>query len=53
MAQGFLASAVRLIGVELPVPDCPTVSQRQAGLDVKLALAVNPTSRHVAIDTAG
>ncbi len=52
-AQGFLASVVRLMGVELPVPDYTTVSRRQAGLDVELALAASHTPRHVVIDTTG
>ncbi len=39
------------MGVGLPVPDYTTVSRRQAGLDVELALAAGPTARHVVIDT--
>ncbi len=52
-AQGFLESVVRLMGVELPVPDYTTVSRRQAGLDVGLSLAASPTPRHIVIDTTG
>jgi hypothetical protein len=32
----FLESVVRLMGVELPVPDYTTVSRRQGGLELKL-----------------
>ena len=35
-SQGFLESAVELIGVDLPVSDYTTVSRRQAGLTLEL-----------------
>ena len=31
-SQGFLESVVKLMGVDLPIPDDTTVSRRQAGL---------------------
>ena len=51
--QGFLESLVRLMGVELPVPDYTTMSRRQAGLDVGLNLAPGAQPRHVVIDSTG
>jgi len=37
-AQGFLASVVELMKLTLPIPDYRTVSRRQRGLSVRLAL---------------
>ncbi len=37
--QGFLASVVKRMGVEVPVPDYSTICRRQVGLEVGLALA--------------
>ncbi len=51
--QGFLASVVKLMGVELPVPDYSTICRRQAGLEVGLTLAPGAQPRHVVIDTTG
>lgn len=51
--QGFLESVVKLMGVELPIPDYTTVSRRQAGLVVGLGLAPGTQPRHVVIDTTG
>ncbi len=51
--QGFLDSVVRLMGVELPVPDYSTVSRRQSGLTVGLTLSPGSQPRHVVFDTTG
>lgn len=51
--QGFLESVVRLMGVELPVPDYTTVSRRQGGLELKLGPAPAYEPRHVVIDASG
>jgi len=51
--QGFLESVVRLMGVELPVPDYTTVSRRQGGLEPKLGPAPACEPRHVVIDATG
>ncbi len=50
---GFLESVVRLMGVELPVPDYTTVSRRQGGLALKLGPAPACEPRHVVIDATG
>ena len=49
----FLESVVRLMGVELPVPDYTTVSRRQGGLELKLGPAPACELRHVVIDATG
>ncbi len=51
--QGFLESAVRLMGVDLPVPAYSTVCRRQAGLDLRLHPAPARQPRQVVIDTTG
>lgn len=51
--QGFLESVVRLMGVELPVPDYSTVSRRAAKLELELRPAPAGVPRHVVIDTTG
>jgi len=51
--QGFLESVVKLLDVELPVPDYSTVCRRQAGLEVGLRLAADVQPRHIVIDTTG
>jgi len=38
--QGFLESVVRLMNVELPVPDDTTVSRRQAGIELELGVTL-------------
>jgi len=38
--EGFLESVVRLMGVELPVPDYTTVSRRQAGIELELGVTL-------------
>jgi hypothetical protein len=52
-AQGFLESVVRLMGVDLPVPNYTTVSRRQAGLELELNARSSAAPRHVVIDTTG
>ena len=52
-SQGFLESVVKLMGVDLPIPDYTTVSRRQAGLAFELGLSRTDTPRHVVIDTTG
>ena len=51
--QGFMGSVVKLMDVELPVPDCSTGSRRQAGLEVRLGVTPRTEPRHVVIDTTG
>ena len=51
--QGFLESVVKLMGIELPVPDYTTVSRRQAGLEFGLGPAPATAPRPVVIDTTG
>jgi hypothetical protein len=51
--QGFLESVVRLMDLELPVPDYTTVSKRQSGLDVRIRATPSGQPRHVVIDTTG
>lgn len=51
--QGFLESAVTLMGLELPVPSYSTMSRRQAGLAVNLQLQPCAVARHVVIDATG
>lgn len=52
-SQGFLESVVKLMGVDLPIPDYTTVSRRQAGLALQLGPSRTRTPRHVVIDTTG
>lgn len=51
--QGFLESVVRLMRVELPVPDYTTVSRRQVGLDLKPGPAPACEPHHVVTDVTG
>jgi hypothetical protein len=51
--QGFLASVVTLMRLELPVPDYSTMSRRQAGLVTSLLLASRSGVRHVVVDSTG
>lgn len=51
--QGFLESIVKLMGMELPVPDYTTVSRRQTTLEVGLRLAPGAQPRPVVIDSTG
>jgi len=51
--QGFLASVVTLMRLELRVPDYSTMSRRQAGLTVCLSPASRSGVRHVVVDSTG
>ncbi len=51
--QGFLESVVKLMGLEMRVPDYSTLSQRQGGIDLGLGLTRRSDPRHVVIDTTG
>jgi hypothetical protein len=51
--QGFLESVVRLMEVDLPVPDYTTVCKRQRHLRVQLGAKPATQPRHVVIDTTG
>ena len=51
--QGLLASAVTLMGLELPVPDYSTMSHGQAGLAVSLPPAPRLGARHIVVDSTG
>jgi hypothetical protein len=50
--QGFLASVVTFMRLELPVPDYSTMSRRQAALAINLPPARSGT-RHVVVDSTG
>ena len=51
--QGFLESVVRLMGLDLPIPDYTTVCKRQRDLEVQLGARPAVQPRHVVIDTTG
>ena len=51
--QGFLESVVRLMDIDLPVPDYTTICKRQSGLQVRLGATPKGQPRHVVIDTTG
>jgi hypothetical protein len=51
--QRFLGSVVRLMGVDLPVPDYTTVCKRQRDLQVQLGARPAGQPRHVVIDSTG
>lgn len=51
--QGFLESVVKLMVVDLPVPDYTTVCRRQPELTVALKIAPGKHPRHVVIDSTG
>ena len=49
--QGFLGSVVKLMKLDLPVPDYSTVSRRQGSLSI--SLPTRKRARHVVIDATG
>ena len=51
--QGFLESVMRVMGVDLPVPDYTTVCKRQRDLQVQLGTRPTGQPRHVVTDTTG
>ncbi len=51
--QGFLESVVRLMDIELPVPNYTTVCKHQGSVEVRLRETVAQSPRHVVIDTTG
>lgn len=51
--QGFLESVVKLMDIELPVPDYTTMSRRQGRLESELRPALATEPRHVVIDSTG
>lgn len=51
--QGFLESVVKVMGLELPVPDYGTMSRRQAGLAVSLPRRPREGARHIVVDATG
>ena len=51
--QGFLGSVMRLMDIDLPVPDYTTICKRQSGLQVRLGATPKGQPRHVVIDTTG
>ena len=51
--EGLLGSLMRLLGLDLPVPDHTTFSRRSADLKVASALARTDGSVTVVIDSAG
>ena len=48
--QGYLASVVTLLGLELPVPDYSTMSRRQAGLAVSLGTPLGRSAHRCGLD---
>jgi transposase len=51
--EGMLASILRLLGLDLPVPDHTTFSRRSANLTVTKALSAASGSVNVVIDSTG
>jgi transposase len=51
--EGMLASILRLLGLDLPVPDHTTFSRRSANLTVAQALSTARGPVHVVIDSTG
>ena len=51
--QGFLASLVELMALELPVPDYSTVSRRQGALEAAPRVRPGNGPRHIVIDSTG
>ncbi len=53
LTEGLLGSLMRLLGLELPVPDHTTFSRRSAKLEVASALAATGGPATVVIDSTG
>ena len=51
--EGFVESLLRLMGVELSVPDHSTVSRRLGKLSVSLPVIEGAGARHVVVDSTG
>ncbi len=51
--QGFLASLIELMALDLPVPNYSTVSRRQGALELPLPVSPGARPRHVVIDATG
>jgi len=51
--QRFLESVVRLMDIEVPVPDDTTVCTRQRSLDFKIRTTPGTQPRHLVIDSTG
>lgn len=55
--QGFVRSLMRVMDIDLPVPDYSTLSRRAAGLDISLSRATGlpdeNAPRHIVIDSTG
>jgi hypothetical protein len=51
--EGFLASILDLLGVDLPVPDYTTLSRRQRTLEVCLPKAAKAGALHMVVDATG
>jgi hypothetical protein len=49
-AQGFVSSVMRLMKLDMPVPNYSTVCRRQGSLTVPLFLSPNSRPRHLVID---
>jgi len=52
-AQGFVSSVMRLMKLDLPVPNYSTVCRRQGSLTVPIFLSPNSRPRHIVIDATG
>jgi hypothetical protein len=53
LAEVFLQSLFRLVGVNLPVPNHTIVSRRLGKLEVEIPAKETGSSRHVVIDSTG
>lgn len=51
--EGFMESLLRLMGVELAVPDHSTVSRRLGKLSISLPIVEGEGARHVVVDSTG
>ncbi|MEC4674184.1 MAG: transposase, partial [Nitrospirota bacterium] len=52
-AQGFVSSVMRLMKLDLPVPNYSTICRRQGTLKVPLSLSLGNRPRHIVIDATG
>ena len=52
-AQGFVESLLKLMKIELPVPDHSTVSRRLGKLSIKIPVKPSSKARHIVVDSTG
>ena len=51
--QGFVSSLLKLLRLDLPVPDYSTLSRRQSSLATFLTVRPSSRPRHVVVDATG